>query len=126
MSKRVTRVNELLKREVSHVLHTRYQEAALGITILEVQTLATLRGAKVFYAVLGDEARIREAHTFLRSHAEEIRREVGKAIVLKFLPHLEFLRDDSVERGARVNALIDSLDIPPEPPPEDDSPVSKE
>lgn len=111
MGQRVVRVNELMKREVSQVLHTRYQAEAVGITILDVEVAPNLRRARVFYSTVGgDEAR-KKAEAFFRRYRGDIQREVAKSVVLKYLPQLEFLYDPSVERGARLNALLDELDL---------------
>lgn len=43
-----------------------------------------------------------------------IRSEVAKNIKLRYAPELIFKFDDSFEYGAKMDALIDSLDIKPE------------
>jgi ribosome-binding factor A len=111
MGQRVVRVNELLKREISALLHTRYRGRAVAITITEVDTAPNLRQARVYYAVLGDATTAAEAEVFFHQHGREIRSEVGKVIVLKYLPHLEFLRDSGVERGQRLDAIFDELGL---------------
>ena len=62
MSARTIRVNALLRREISEVLHRDYRDEAVRITISEVRVSPDLRNADVFYAVLGgtDEIRIAE------------------------------------------------------------------
>lgn len=111
MSQRVVRVNELLKREISATLHSRYQSESVGITISEVSVSPDLRRAQVFYTVIGDEADVRDAQKLFARHGREIRRQVGSVIVLKYLPHLDFVHDDSMERGARLNKLLDEMGL---------------
>lgn len=118
MSQRVVRVNELLKREISLVMHTRFQEEAVAISIIDVEAAPSLRKAKVFYATAQDAEGRSAAEAFFRRHAGEIQREVSQRIVLKFFPRLEFLYDPAGERGARLNALLDELGLEGEPPPE--------
>ena len=116
MGQRVVRVNELLKREISHVLHTRFRAESVHISILGVDVAPNLRGAKVFFATHGD-ARSREAaERFFRRHHESIRREVGTAVTLKYLPHLEFVYDTGADYGERLNQLLDELGLEGEPP----------
>ena len=52
MGQRVVRVNELVKREISHVLHTRHRAESVHISILGVDVSPNLRKAKVFAAVV--------------------------------------------------------------------------
>lgn len=119
MGQRVVRVNELMKREVSQVLHTRYQAESVGITILDVQVSPNLRRARVFFSTLGGEREREKAEAFFRRHGSGIQREVSRSVVLKYLPQLEFHYDPSAERGARLNALLDELDLE-DPVAEDD------
>ena len=65
MGQRVVRVNELVNREISDVLHTRFQTEAVYITITEVEVSPDLRHARVYYSVIGKEDEIQRADQFL-------------------------------------------------------------
>lgn len=110
MSQRTDRVNELVKREVSQVLHTRYQKEAVAITISSVEIAPDLRAGKVFYSVVGDDEAIQHARLFFGKNAKTIRHAALKNIVLKYTPVLEFVYDDSIERGERVLKLLEELE----------------
>jgi ribosome-binding factor A len=111
MGQRVVRVNELLKREISHILHTRYQAETVDISILSVDVSPNLRSAKVFFATHGDvEIRHRAERFFSRNH-ESVRREIAKTVTLKFLPHLEFIYDKGADYGEKLNQLLDDLGL---------------
>jgi len=110
MSKRIVRVNELLKREISAQLHTHYRTQAVRITISDVETAPDLRWARVYYSVLGDESARIEADALLRRIAKELRHRVGKEVILKYLPQLEFCYDPSLERGASILEVIDEIE----------------
>ena len=114
MGQRIVRVNELVMREVSEILHTRYQAESVYITVTGVNVAPDLRRATVFYSVFGDEERARAARKFLGCESAEIQKRVGKRVVLKYLPVLNFSYDDSIERGMHLNAMIDQLDVPDE------------
>lgn len=128
MGQRVVRVNELLKREISAVLHTRYRGRAVAITITEVDTYPNLRKADVYYAVVGDTTARTEAEVFFHRYGNEIRREIAKVVVLKYLPHLEFQVDSGVDRGNRLDAIFDELELEsaPEADAEDSDATPKE
>ena len=121
MSNRTVRVNELLQREISDILRKRYQSEAVTVTITEVRVSPDLRDARVFVSVVGDEALAEQKLRWLRSKAPEIREEVARRIVLKFLPKFEYILDHSAIRGARILQVLDEIDHPPEKPetPED-------
>ena len=110
MSLRLARVNELIKREIGAYLSTRYRSECVRYTITDVDVSADLRNATVAYSVIGDEKIAREAQSFFRKHAGEIRKEVFSKIVLKYSPRLQFVRDLGMERGHRVLGILDELD----------------
>jgi len=119
MTQRTIRVNELIKREISHLLHTRYQGENTLTTILEVDTSPDLKRAIVYYSVLGEEAERRTAERFFRRRGYEIQSLVAKVVILKNFPQLEFAYDESMVRGAEVNRILDELEISPEEPKEE-------
>jgi ribosome-binding factor A len=113
MSNRTVRVNELLQREISDILRKRYQSEAVAITITEVRVAPDLRDARVFVSVVGPEEVGNEKLAWLRSKASEIREEVGRRIVLKYLPKFEYILDESAIRGARILQMLDEIAPPP-------------
>lgn len=117
MSNRTVRVNELVQRELSDILHRRYQSEAVAVTVSEVRISPDLRDGRVFVAVVGDEATAEAKLRWLRSKAAEIRAELGRRIVLKYLPKLEYVLDTSSARGARILQVLDAIEHPaPRPP----------
>ena len=110
MSKRITRVNELLQREISEQLRRRYRSDATRITISSVETSADLRNASIYYSVLGEQSDIETARNFFLKVAKELRKLVSQRIVLKYFPQFEFTYDPSLERGAHLLDVIDQLD----------------
>ncbi|MEO5959647.1 MAG: 30S ribosome-binding factor RbfA [Opitutaceae bacterium] len=117
MSNRTLRVNELLQREISDILRKRYQSEAVTITISEVRVTPDLREGRVFVSVVGDDETVEQRLKWLRSRAAQIREEVGKRIVLKFLPKFDYVLDTSVARGTRILQLLDAIEPPPDKPP---------
>jgi ribosome-binding factor A len=118
MGQRVVRVNELVKREISHILHTRHQAESVEISILAVDVSPNLRSAKVFFATHGDPSIRERAERFFSRHHESIRREMGKTVRLKYLPHLEFIYDKGADYSEQLNQLLDELGLEGESVPE--------
>jgi ribosome-binding factor A len=125
MSNRTVRINELVRRELSDILRQRYQSEAVALTITEVRVSPDLRDARVFVAVVGDEAVVQDRLRWLRQQAPAIRDEIGRRVVLKFLPRFEYRLDESIGRSLRVLKILDEIDrtektgpAPAAPPPE--------
>ena len=114
MSNRTLRVNELIQREMSAILHQRHQSEAVTITITEVRVAPDLRDARVFVSVVGNEEEQTAKLRWLRAQSREIRFELGRRIVLKYLPRFEYVLDHSIEHATHLLKLIDEVE-PPKP-----------
>jgi ribosome-binding factor A len=90
------------------------------VTITEVRTDPEIMFADVYVSALGDESREKEVLAGLRSANGFLRRALGKGIHTRNTPELHFHWDRTLARGENLNRLIDSLEIPPAPPEEDD------
>jgi len=115
MSNRTVRVNELVQREISDILRKRHQTEAVAVTVTEVRVSPDLRDARVFVSVVGTEEAAEAKLKWLRSISREIREEVGRRIVLKYLPKFEYVLDRSAIRGARILQVLDEITPPPPP-----------
>jgi ribosome-binding factor A len=118
VSNRTVRVNELVQREISDILRKHYQSEAVAMTVTEVRVSPDLRDARVFVSVVGDEMFAEEKLRWIRTRAQSIREEVGRRIVLKYLPKFEYVLDESAIRGARILQMLDEIDHPPAKPEE--------
>lgn len=108
-SQRQLRVGELIRRTLSDVLMRgdlhEPELAGVSITVSEVRTSPDLRVATVFVLPLGggNAAAILDA---LHRARGELRREVTKAVKLKFSPELRFVLDESFDRMDETRALL--------------------
>lgn len=107
----MVRVNELVQRELSAILRKHYQSEAVAITITEVRVSPDLHDARVFISVVGGDDHAVEKLRWLRSKATEIRQEIGRRIVLKFLPKFEYRLDESTAHSVRMLQLLDELEM---------------
>ena len=115
MSNRTVRVNELVQREISDVLRKRYQSESVAITISEVRVSPDLRDARVFVSIVGDEEHAEKKLRWIRSKAADIREEVGRRIILKYLPKFEYVLDKSALRSARIMEVLEEIEHPRKP-----------
>ena len=110
MGNRQRRLGELLKHEISDLILREIKDPRIGfVSITSVDLTADLRQAKVFVSVLGRESEKNSSLAGLRSAAGFIRRELGHRLRLKYVPEISICYDNSIERGSRIDALIDSV-----------------
>jgi ribosome-binding factor A len=119
VSNRIVRINELVQREISDILRQRHASDAVSITVSEVRVSPDLRDGRVFVAILGNEEQVADRFRWLQKKSVEIRGELAKRIVLKFIPHLTYVLDKSSDRAVRVIAALDRIEPAVESPTEE-------
>lgn len=109
---RIARVNELLKREIAHVIE-RYGLNAGGIlvSVTKVHASESLRNATVYVSIFGaDEAKGEEVIKSLVKLKGEIQHQVSRHVILKYTPVLHFVRDNNLEEGDKVLSILRELE----------------
>lgn len=107
---RNVRVASQLQRELAELLRGDFRDARLGmVTVSDVEVTRDLSVAKVFVSFLGAQQSPRESVALLEERAPLLRHEVGRLMRMRLIPELRFVYDDSMERGFRMDAILDEL-----------------
>ncbi len=108
MSRRLERVNVLLRDEISRVLSVELRDPRLSslVSVTRVQASPDLSLAKVYVSVLGDADAKSKTLKALKSASGFVRRSVRKHVALKTVPSVSFYIDELIEQGAEVLGLI--------------------
>lgn len=106
MSERMRRVNSLLKETIAEEVEE-LKDPRLGfVTVTSVETSPDLRHATVYYGVIGTPEEVSGSGDALAAAAPRISAAVGRQVRLKYTPKLHFRLDESLERSARISALL--------------------
>ena len=110
---KIERINEDIQRVLStHLRNIKDPRVKQGmISVTAVDTTSDLRYAKVFLSVYGLESE-KNFFSGLKSASGYLRRELGNSLNLRYTPELQFELDKSIERGAKISSILNSLDIP--------------
>ena len=111
-SRRVARVAELVKREVSQVLLNGIKDDRVGagmVSVTDVEVSGDLQHAKIFVSIYGTDKARAETMAGLKSATGYVRSELGQRIRLRRTPEVVFIEDRSIERGTRVLSLLNQL-----------------
>lgn len=101
---RISKVNELIKDQLSIIIHQIFPDDIFSVT--QVRTSKDLGYAKIWVSVLNhDEKFIKD----LQNKRGYVRRELGKKIILKKLPELNFTLDKTEDKSTRIEVLLDEL-----------------
>lgn len=103
------RVGEQMQRELALLIQQEIKDPRLGmVTVAGVEVTRDMAHAKVFVTVLTDDAKqLAQSIEVLRHAAGFLRRELARRMLMRSVPELHFVHDESVERGTRLSALID-------------------
>ncbi len=111
MTRRILRVNNLIRHEISDLLQRQVKDPRLGnfVAVTEVSISPDMKHARIFVSHMGSEEEKQETLSVLASASGFLRRELAKRLRLRHIPELSFQWDDSIERGARILKLIDQV-----------------
>ena len=108
-SNRQLRVAELVRRSIANILaeNELYEEALTNvpITVSEVKCSSDLKLATVFVLPLGGK-NAQEVVKSLAKHKRVIRKILGKALNLKFVPDLRFVEDETFDQMDKTITLL--------------------
>lgn len=106
---RAEKVGDQIQRELSEIVRRELRDPRIGmVTLTGVEMSPDCAHATVFFTCL-DAAHALQAGAGLRRAAGFLRSRLARRIKLYVTPELRFAYDESIERGARVSSLIDSV-----------------
>jgi ribosome-binding factor A len=110
--RRVSRVAELIRREVSQMILSDIKDDRVGagmVSVTAVDVAGDLQHTKIFVSIYGsDEARA-ETMEGLKSVTGYVRSELGKRVRLRRTPTVLFVEDKSFDRATHVISLINKI-----------------
>ncbi|WP_315789943.1 30S ribosome-binding factor RbfA [Fischerella sp. JS2] len=117
-SRRVSRVAELIKREVSQMLLNGIKDDRVGtgmVSVTDVDVSGDLQHAKIYVSIYGTEEAKAETMAGLKSATGYVRSELGARVRLRRTPEVVFIEDRSIERGSKVLSLLNQLELQRKP-----------
>lgn len=126
VSKRMVRVDELLRRELGTLCEKLVAPHVQAVvTIVKVECAPDLREATVFVSVLGSPEAHVQAMRLMQGVRRELQQELAHRIILKYTPRLRFREDHTTEQASRVLTILDGLQIPEEQHPPLETPADQ-
>jgi ribosome-binding factor A len=102
------RVNEAVREVLSARIAEGRNDPRIGfVTLTSVETSPDLRHARVYVSVLGDDATRADTLAGLDSAHGLLQQAIGRELRMKRTPTLQFVFDESIDRGMRISELLD-------------------
>jgi ribosome-binding factor A len=107
---RNARLEGEIRSVLSDLLRTEVNDPRLvDVTVSSIRLSADRSKASVYYSVIGDAEREREASDGFSAAAPFMRRQLGQRMRLRVVPSLDFFRDTSYEYGDHMERVFDRL-----------------
>ena len=112
-NRRVSRVAELIKREVSQLLLNGIKDDRVGsgmVSVTNVDVSGDLQHAKIYVSIYGTKEAKAQTMAGLKSATGFVRSELGARVRLRRTPEVIFIEDSSIERGSKVLSILNRLE----------------
>lgn len=104
---RTLRLNAQLQRELSALIREELTDPRVTrVSVTQVSVSPDMRNARVSVSLLGGDAELAAAVKALNGASSLLRRGLGKALQLRYVPALSFVADAALREGDRIGALI--------------------
>lgn len=108
--KRADRIRSQILRDVQRLLS---EDCALNVkglvTFTDVEITADLKYATIFYSVLGQDDVKEQAANYLSRVRNRVQSELGRLLGIRNTPEIKFSFDPSIERGMRIEQLLNEI-----------------
>lgn len=107
---RPERVGDQVRAELASLLTREVKDPGVGfVTLTHVKVSPDLQVARVFYTSLGDAQTKKATAQALARATPFLRRQIAQRLRLRRAPELTFQYDESIERGERIERLINEM-----------------
>ena len=113
--RRLARLQEQIKERLAEILQRDIADPKLGlVTIARVELDSEFTNCKAYWSVLAPtaageaQAKAQSAEVLARARGF-CQREVGKTLNTRTVPHLEFVFDEGISGGVKMNLLLKEL-----------------
>ena len=111
MSRRIERVNQLIKEELAKIIQLELKDPRLSmITVTRVDTSPDLKRAEVFISIYGDEQEMARSLKAINGATGFLRHELGEKVKMKYTPELVIHHDRSLVKGDSVLKIISDME----------------
>ncbi len=102
------RVEDVIHKAIANAIRQDFKDPRVGmVTVMSVALTKDLKSARIYVSVL-EEEKVKETLAILNGAIGFFRSCLANALRLRVVPRIQFVFDDSVIRGNRMETLIAS------------------
>jgi len=108
---RAQRLADFIREEGSEIIARRLKDPRIApmTTITSVSVSGDLSVVKIYVSVMGDQDAKDATMAALNRAKGFFRAELGKRLSLRHVPEINFVLDESIDRGARILDILSKL-----------------
>ena len=113
MSRRIPRVNELIKEELGKAIYELYASEKALITVTQVVITKDLKSAKVGISVVPLVKGVLPTEVIfqLQASGPKLQQMLAKKVTLKFIPTLTFIHDTGAENAKIIDEILERIHV---------------
>ncbi|TAN42180.1 MAG: 30S ribosome-binding factor RbfA [Nitrospirae bacterium] len=107
--KRSQRVGDLIREEIAEIIMNKLKDPRIGfVTVTGVDLSPDMKSARIFVSILKEEE---QGHSLeaLNSSRAFMRSILGKRLRMKYIPHLDFKLDESINYGFKIDKILKDI-----------------
>jgi len=109
MNLRVKKIASQILKEVSQMIHFELKDPKIGfVTLMDCIVSNDYSYAKIFVTFMDGRDK-EEQLQLLNGHARQFRGELGKRMMIRKIPEISFIIDESYEQGKRIDDILNSI-----------------
>lgn len=105
MTKRIERVNEVIKKELAAIVYKRIETPNTFVTFTKVDVSSDLHYADVYFLTIPDEASYGVARELTKS-VFFIQQDLNKRLRMRPVPRIRFRIDEREQEAAKIDELL--------------------
>lgn len=111
---RIDRISEEVRHEVDRIIRDELHDPRIGGTfsITRAEVTRDLRYAKIYVSVLEDDRRD-DLMKALKSAAGFVRRSLGRNMLIRYAPELQFVSDQNIAYGVHIAKMLADANVQP-------------
>lgn len=109
MQKRIQRINQLIKREISQILLKDVEfPSDVLVTVTRVKTSDDLTECNVFISVMPKE-KTPQIFNFLNREIYELQGKINRLLKMRPIPRLQFIEEKETAEAGRIEEILEQL-----------------
>lgn len=109
MSKRIQRVNQLIKKEISQIILREIEfPKDILVTVTRVETASNLIESKVYVSVMPGE-KTSKVFQILNRQVYELQQKLNQRLQMRPIPRIKFIEEKETKEAGKIEEILERL-----------------